>query len=300
MYVITGATGNTGSVVARKLLSEGKEVRAIGRSRDRLASLSDAGAEAFVCDMTDTAALTRAFSGAQAVYAMVPSAMTTQDLRADQDQIAEAIAGAVEQAGVKYVVSLSSVGADRAEGTGPIVGLHGLEQRLNRIPGLNVLHLRPGYFMENTFEQIGAIQAMGITAGPLRSDLMIPMIATRDIGAAAAKALLDLDFGPQQTSELLGQRDISMAEVATIIGKAIGKPDLTYMQLPDEQVRTALTSLGMSLNLVNLILEMSAGLNSAHVRALQTRSPENTTPTSYELFVKEEFVPRYGGKSMSA
>src|SRR5688572_88924 len=105
MYVITGATGNTGNVVARKLLSEGKQVRAIGRSRDRLASLANAGAEAFVCDITDTAALTKAFSGARAVYAMIPSAMTTQGLRADQDQTADAIARAIEQSGVKYVVS---------------------------------------------------------------------------------------------------------------------------------------------------------------------------------------------------
>jgi uncharacterized protein YbjT (DUF2867 family) len=300
MYVITGATGNTGNFVARKLLAQGQKVRAIGRSADRLRPLAAEGAEPFVCDLTDAAALVTAFSGAQAVYAMIPPSMTSPDYRADQAKVTDAIAHAIEQAQVKYAVSLSSIGADKADGTGPVAGLHYLEQTLNRIPELNVLHLRAAYFMENTLAQIPIIQTMGITAGPLRADLMLPMIAARDIGAAAAEALLALAFNGQQTREQLGQRDISMAEVATIIGKAIGKPDLNYLQLPDEQVRAALTQLGMSLNVANLILEMAGALNSGHMRALEQRSAQNTTPTSFESFVAEEFVPRYRGKSTAA
>jgi uncharacterized protein YbjT (DUF2867 family) len=300
MYGITGATGNTGNVVARTLLGLSQKVRVIGRSADRLEPLTAEGAESFVCDMTQAEAMTKAFSGARAVYAMIPPSMISEDFRADQDKVTNAIAQAIEQAGVKYVVSLSSVGADKPQGTGPIAGLHYLEQKLNQIPDLNVLHLRAAYFMENTLAQIGTIQSMGMTAGPLRPDLMFPMIATRDIGAAAAQALLDLNFTGKQTRELLGQRDMSMNECTTVIGNAIGKSDLKYVQLPDEQVRTALTQLGMSLNVANLLLEMSAAENSGDVRALEERSPLNTTPTSYESFVAEEFVPRYRGKSTAA
>ena len=300
MYVITGATGNTGSIVARTLLGLSQKVRVIGRSADRLKPFTSEGAESFVCDLSDTSALTKAFSGARAVYAMIPPSMTSHDYRADQDKVTNAIAQAIEQTGVKYVVSLSSVGADKADGTGPVAGLHYLEQMLNRIPELNVLHLRPGYFMENTLAQIHTIQAMGITAGPLRPDLVLPMTATRDIGTAAAKALLGLAFTQQQTRELLGQRDISMTEVAAIIGKPIGKPELKYVQLPDEQVRPALTQMGISLNVANLILEMSSALNSGYMTPLEKRSAENTTPTSYESFVAEEFVPRYRGQSTTA
>jgi len=300
MYVITGATGNTGNVVARTLLAQGQRVRAIGRSADRLGPLTAEGAEPFVCELTDAAALVKAFSGARAVYAMIPPSMTSSDFRADQAKVADAIAQAIEQAEVKYAVSLSSVGADKAEGTGPVAGLHQLEQTLNRIPELNVLHLRPAYFMENTLAQIDIIQTMGITAGPLRADVMLPMIATRDIGAAAAEALVRLAFNGQQTRELLGERDLSYSEAATIIGEAIGKPDLNYLQLPDEQLRTALTQMGMSLNVANLILEMAGALNSGHMRQLEKRSEENTTPTSFESFVAEEFVPRYRGKSTAA
>lgn len=293
MYVVTGATGNTGSVVATTLLAKGQLVRVIGRSADRLMSQVTKGAEAFVGDVADASAMTKAFTGAKAAYVMFPPDMTSQDYRAYQDRVTEAIATAIEKARVEYVVSLSSLGADKSDQTGPVVGLHHLEQRLNRIAGLNVLHLRAGYFMENTLAQIGIIHASGITTGPLRPDLKLPMIAARDIGIFAADALSRLDFRGWQTRELLGQRDLSMSEAAAIIGEAIGKPDLAYIQATDEQVRLALTQIGLSLNVANLIVEMSAALNSGHMRALEQRSAQNTTPTSYESFVAEEFVPLY-------
>jgi uncharacterized protein YbjT (DUF2867 family) len=300
MYAITGATGNTGSVIVNHLLTRGQKVRAIGRDVNRLQPLVALAAEPFTADLTDVARLTKAFSGSEAVYAMIPPSMTSEDYRAYQDQVVEAIAIAIERSGVKFVVSLSSIGADKPVKTGPVVGLHHLEQRLNRIPGINVLHLRAGYFMENTLAQAGIIPVAGAASGPLRPDLKLPMISTRDIGAAAAAALSRLDFTGRQTRELLGQRDISMAEVTAIIGKAIGKPSLTYVQASDEQSRSALIHMGMSRNIADLILELSAALNSGHARALEPRSTANTTPTWYETFVAEEFLPLYKRQSAAA
>jgi uncharacterized protein YbjT (DUF2867 family) len=300
MYVVTGATGNTGRVVASQLLDQGKKVRVIGRSKERLQPLVDRGAEAFVADLSDQAALTKAFTGAEGVYAMIPPSATSQDFRDEQRQVAKAIAGALESARVKHAVALSSIGADKEAGTGPVAGLHEFEEILNRIAGLNVLHLRAGYFMENTLGQAAAIHAMGKTAGPLRGDLKLPLIATRDIGSAAAELLTALDFSGKQTRELLGQRDLSMDEATAIIGKAIEKPDLKYVQLPGEQMQPAFVQMGMSPNVAGLILEMAAALNSGHMRALEQRSKENTTPTLFETFVKEEFVPVYRGQKQAA
>ncbi|MGH9570554.1 MAG: NAD(P)H-binding protein, partial [Candidatus Angelobacter sp.] len=159
MYVVTGATGNTGSVVAHRLLNQGKEVRVIGRSADRLQQLAARGAEPYVADITDQADLARVFAGAEAVYAMLPPHISSQDVPAEQQHMIEAIAGALEQAKVRHAVSLSSIGADKDSGTGPVVWLHAFEDRLNRVAGLNVLHLRCGYFMENTLSQAGTIAA---------------------------------------------------------------------------------------------------------------------------------------------
>lgn len=300
MYVVTGVTGNTGSAVASRLLAAGKKVRGIGRHAEHMQWLAQKGGEPFVADLTDTKALDGAFAGAEGVYVMVPPDMSVSDFRAHQDAVTESIAAALERSRVTHAVTLSSVGADKAEKTGPVVGLHRMEERLDRIAGLNVLHLRAGYFMQNTLAQIAPIQKQGMAMGPISPELKLPMIAARDIGAAAADELLKLDFQSHHTRELLGPRDIAYNECTTIIGKAIGKPDLKYVQPPEDRIRAAMQQMGMSADFVNLILEMAAALNTGHMKALEARSARNTTPTTFETFVHEEFLLRYKSSKVAA
>jgi uncharacterized protein YbjT (DUF2867 family) len=293
MYVVTGATGNTGSIVAKELLTHGKKVRVIARTADRLQPLTELGAEPFAADITDTSALSHAFTGAQAVYVMLPPDVRSDNVVAHSERASDALASAIGKNRIRYAVALSSIGADKTEKTGSVAALTHLEQKLCRITGLNVICLRCGYFMENTLAQIGMIQMMGQAGGPLRADLKLPMTASRDIGAFAADALLKMNFGGKRTHEVLGQRDLDMNEATAIIGKAIGKPDLQYVQLPPDQVRPGLMQVGMSGNMAHLLKEMSDSLNSGHIRALEKRSPENTTATSFEMFVEDTFMPLY-------
>jgi uncharacterized protein YbjT (DUF2867 family) len=300
MYVVLGATGNTGSVVAETLLAANQKVRVVGRSKERLARFATRGAEAFVADLTDPAALTKAFAGARAAYTLLPPDPSSPNYRAHQDEETNSIAVALEAAGVTHAVTLSSFGADKPDKTGPVLGLHVMEERLAQIPKLNALHLRAGYFMENTLPQVGIIKNFGMMAGPVRADLALPTIATRDIGAAAAEALLKLDFAGQQTHELLGQRDLTYLQMAKIIGTAIGIPNLTYVQMPAEQTIQAMTQMGMSKSFATLICEMADALNSGYMRPLEPRSAANTTPTSFEEFVHNVFVPAYKGQATTA
>jgi uncharacterized protein YbjT (DUF2867 family) len=293
MYVVLGASGNTGHVVTQNLLARQQKVRAVGRNEAHLQPFAAQGAEIFIGDVTDADALTRALQQADAAYVMIPPNPTSNDPVGHYDRVGDAIAAGIKNSKVKNVVALSSVGADKPRGTGPVVGLHNFEQKLSGIDGLNVLFLRPGYFMENTLGQGAVIRMMGAVAGPFRPDLKLPMIATRDIGIATADALLQHDFHGKQTRELQGQRDLDYTEVAAIIGKAIGKPDLRYVQPPNEQIHPALVQTGMSEKLADLILEMAGSLNSGYMRFLEPRSPQNTTPTSFETFAAEVFVPAY-------
>jgi uncharacterized protein YbjT (DUF2867 family) len=293
MYVVLGASGNTGHVVAKNLLTSGQRVRVVGRNAAHLQFLAAEGAEVFTADLTDVSALTKAFQQANSAYVMIPPTPTSNDVRASQDRVSDAIAKAARDAGVKNIVSLSSFGADKPSGTGPVVGLHDLERKLNRIDGANILHLRAGYFMENTLPQAAAISKMGFAVGPVHPDLKLPMIATSDIGKAAAEALLRLDFQGKHTRELQGQRDLDYIEAATIIGKAIGKPDLKYIQAPDDQLRGAMVQMGMSDNFAGLILEMASALNSGEMRTLEPRTAINTTSTKFEDFIAESFVPAF-------
>ncbi|MGA7796289.1 MAG: NAD(P)H-binding protein [Candidatus Acidiferrales bacterium] len=293
MYVITGATGNTGSVAAEKLLATGAKVRVIGRDAKRLERFTKNGAEAVVAEMTDAAALEKAFSGARAVYAVMPPNVTSPDVRAYQEQVTDSLASAIRNNAIPYAVALSSTGADKTYGTGPVMGVHGLEEKLQSIDKLNVLSLRCGYFMENLLPQVGIIQSLGFMAGPVRVDVPLPMIYTRDIGEAAADSLLKLDFVGMQTQELLGARHVTYAEAAKIIGDAIGKPDLTYRQVPATVLKPAMMQMGMSSNMVDLLLEMSDALNTGHMKSNEPRSARNTTPTTLEMFVAEVFAPAF-------
>jgi uncharacterized protein YbjT (DUF2867 family) len=296
MYVILGASGNTGSIVANFLLSKGKKVRVVGRDSGRLQRFVDKGAEAFTADMSDAAALTKAFSGARAAYLLLPPAKS----REEQERESDAIAKTVKESGLRYAVYLSSYGAQVPEGTGPVAGLHSSEQKLNAISGLNVLHLRAAYFMENNLAAIGMIHRMGLFGNALLPDVKFPMVATRDVGNYAAQRLLDLDFSGKQTRELLGERDLSMTETTAVIARGIGKPDLRYEQFPYDQVQQVLTQLGVPPKGAAMYIEMYKAINAGVLVPLESRSRENTTPTSIEQFVQDVFAAAYHRKAPSA
>ena len=176
-YVILGATGNTGSIIADFLLSKGENVRVVGRDVGRLQRFVRKGAEAFPADMTDAAALTKAFTGARAAYAILPPLHS----REEQEQQSDAIAKGVKESGLRYAVHLSSYGAQVPQGTGPVTGLHSSEEKLNAINGLNVLHLRAAYFMENNLAAIDMIRGMGLFGHAL-------------LGAPSSVLLVSFDF----------------------------------------------------------------------------------------------------------
>jgi uncharacterized protein YbjT (DUF2867 family) len=296
MYVILGASGNTGSIIASSLLSKGMKVRVVGRDAGRLERFVRLGAETFTANMSDAAGLTKAFRGARAAYLMLPPAKSREDQERDSDGIAKA----VRESGLCYAVHLSSYGAQVPEGTGPVAGLHSSEQKLNAISGLNVLHLRAAYFMENNLAAIGLIQGMGIFGNALLPDLKLPMAATRDVGDYAAQRLLDLDFSGKQTRELLGERDLSMTEVTAVIARGIRKPDLRYEQFPYDQVQQVLIQMGVPPKGAALYIEMYKAINAGVLIPQELRSPENTTPTSLEKFVQDVFAPAYHGKASAA
>jgi len=163
-----------------------------------------------------------------------------------------------------------------------------------------VLHLRAGYFMENNLAAISMVHAMAILGHAVLPHLKIPMIATRDIGDYAARRLLNLDFSGKQTRELLGERDLSMNDATAIIARGIGKPDLRYVQFPYEEVQQVFMQMGVPAKTAGQFIEMYKAMNEGVAAAQEPRSPENTTPTSFEKFVQDVFVPAYHGKAATA
>ena len=280
---VLGATGKTGGTVAARLLAAGVKVKAIGRSADKLAALQKQGAQTIAADVDDAAALTEALRGSDAAYLMIPGDYTKPDLLGQYGRAAEAIDRAVRAAGVRRAVFLSSLGGERTGGTGPIAGLHGAEERLRAIGGLALLILRAGYFYENSYGTLGLIKHQGINGSAIEPGIPMPSIAAADIGDVAAEALLKSDFSGVVVRELTGPRDLTMAEVTGLLGKAIGKPDLPYVRFPDEGYVAGLESAGFAPDAARLFLEMATAFNKGLVGP-QPGTEKVRTATSFEAF----------------
>lgn len=297
MYAITGATGNIGSRVADILLARGEKVRLISRDAARLQQYVERGAEPAVGDLKDTKFLTEAFTGVKAVYSMIPPDYEARDFRSYQNVVGISIATAINNAGVSHVVNLSSQGADLPRGTGPILGLRDQEERLNELRDVNVLHLRCTYFMENLLAEVPFIHEHGFAGSAVRGDLKFAMIATRDIADRVAGYLLARDFSGKSYRDLLGQRDLTMQEAFTIIGRRIGIIDLKYVQFSYEDAAMAMVDIGLSPNFSALLVEMSRALNTGLFAVNRPRTAENSTPTSIEEF-STFFAEVYAGAAL--
>lgn len=286
MIVVTAATGHIGKVLVEELLRRKEKVRALGRDLQKLKPLENVGAEILALNLTDSAAVKKSFQGAEAVFTLIPPNYAASNLMAEYGRIGQVYADALKDAQVKFVVNLSSIGAQLPDKTGPMKGLHQVEEKFNQLGQVNILHLRPPYFMENLFVNLGLIKGKGINGSPLKPDLAIPMIATQDIAHVAADRLAKRDFKGHTVMELHGQRDLSMTEATQALGKAIGKPDLPYVQFPYDEALKAMITMGLSQNVSESLIEMNQAFNNGIVKPTQPRSTVSTTPTSIEEFAK--------------
>jgi uncharacterized protein YbjT (DUF2867 family) len=294
MYTILGATGNVGKKITEYLVAKEEKVRMVARTEDRLRPLVGKYAEAFVGDILDTDFLTRAFTGADAVFSLIPPNYKTENFLSYADRAGESIARALQAAKITHVVNLSSVGGELSSRTGPITGLHRQEERLNRIKGLNVLHLRAAYFMENLLGGIELIKTKGINGSAVRGDLRMPMIATRDIAAFAAERLAKSESTGTSVAYLLGPRDLTLTEATMTIGIKIGLPNLQYITFPYADAEKGLVSAGLSPDMSRLYVEMSRAFNEG--RIVVKREEGISTPTTLDEFCTTVFVPAYTHK----
>ncbi len=297
--VVTGASGNVGSKLVRLLLERGHKVRAVARDATRMGFLGAQGADVHPGSVTDAGFLASVLAGADAAFLMVPNHDTAPDHRAFQREVVGACADAAGRAGLPLALALSSVGAELPSGTGPVAGLHEFEAALDRVPGLAAVPLRAGWFFENFLFSIGLIRALGVNAGPLRPDVPLPMIATRDIADAAARRFEACFAGAAAAGVqyLLGPRDYTMAEATAILGQAIGKPRLAYRELPFEDARSAMLGLGLSESVADDMLELQRACNDGRIQAQEPRSPANTTPTGLDDFAHAVFAPVFNAAS---
>jgi uncharacterized protein YbjT (DUF2867 family) len=253
MFVVLGATGHTGSVVAETLLAQKKPVRVVVRSAEKGLSWQTKGAEIAIASLDDVPAMTKAFQGAQGLYLLVPPNYGASAWLAEQRQRMDQAAEAIQASGIAHVVFLSSVGGQIPAGTGPIRAARYGEQRMGTV-AQNLTILRPCYFMENWGPGIGMARAQGLLPTFIAPATKIPMISTKDIGLIGAQRLIMGGKG-KQIVELAGPQEYSPDQAAAALSKLLGKAVLAQLA-PLSAVVPTFNSFGFSDEAAKLFEEM--------------------------------------------
>lgn len=242
MYAITGITGQVGGAVARALLAAGKPVRAVARDPAKAAEWTGRGCAFARADMGDAAALALAFSGAEGVFVLLPPIFDPSPDFAEARAVIAAVRTALEQARPARIVCLSTVGADCAR-PNLLTQLRMMEEALRDLP-MPVAFLRAAWFMENAAWDVAPARETGTISSFLQPlDRAIPMIATEDVGRAAA-TLLQREWSGVHVAELQGPA-VSPQDIAATLAALIGKPVRAEI-VPHDQWEALFRAQGMT------------------------------------------------------
>ena len=263
-YVITGSLGHVGKPLVEKLSSVGHSVTVVSSKAERAAAIEALGAKAAIGTVEDKAFLARTFKGADAVFTLVPPQVGAADWKHYIAGIGEHYASAILTAGVKNVVNLSSIGAHMPEGCGPVSGLHFVEKTLNALDNVSVRHLRPGFFYTNFLASIGMIKQAGVIGGNYGQDSTLVLVHPSDIADAAAEELTKLSFKGKSIRYIVSDEKTTH-EIASILGKAIGKPDLKWVDHTDEETLNGMLQSGMPEETARNYVEMGAAMRSGEM-----------------------------------
>jgi len=275
-YIITGGAGHISKPLTLQLLQAGHHITVIGRSAANLTAVVEAGAKAAIGSVEDVEFLTKTFSGADAVYTMVPPKFDAADWKGYIEQVDKNYAAAIKAAGVKYVVNLSSIGAHMVDGCGPVSGLHRGEVALNSLDDVNIKHLRPAYFYQNLLANVGLVKHAGIIGGnygtPAKGFVVVDQ---SDIANVAAEELLGLDFTGHSV-RYIASDEVTAEEIASIIGEAVGKPQLPWVVFADDQALQGMLGAGLPEEVAKNYVEMGVALRTGAM----TEDYWNHHPTS--------------------
>jgi len=283
-YVITGSLGNISKPLAERLVAASHSVTVISSKADKVAQIEAIGANAAIGSVEDIDFLTKTFSGADGVYTMVPPNFGSGNWKKYIAGIGENYAAAIKAAGVKNVVNLSSMGAHMPDGCGPVSGLFFVEKALNGLDGVNVKHLRPGFFYPNFLGNIGMVKHMGIIGANYGEGSKLVLVHPDDIAEAATEELLGLTF-KGKSYRYITSDEKTTNEVAAILGNAIGKPELPWIDLKDEDLLAGLLQAGLPEEIAKNYVEMGAAMRSGEMSAdYNLNRPAQFGKTKFEAF----------------
>jgi uncharacterized protein YbjT (DUF2867 family) len=267
--LVTGSLGNISKPLTKDLVQKGHHVTVISSNKEKQPDIEALGATAAIGSLEDVDFLASTFTGADAVYCMVPPNNyfdLNLDLLAYYRRLGNNYAQAIGQSGVKRVVNLSSIGAHLDKGSGILLGAHDVEQILNELSSdVAITHLRPTSFYYNLLGYIDTIKAVGSIAANYGADDKIPWVSPIDIAAVIAEEIATPLVG--RKVRYVASEELTGTETARILGAAIGKPDLNWIIISNEQMLSGLESVGMNPQIAAGLVEMYSSLHSGVLAA---------------------------------
>ncbi|WP_426589376.1 NAD(P)H-binding protein [Mucilaginibacter sp. R-33] len=284
--IVTGSTGNISKPLTQTLTAAGHNVTVISSNADKIAEIESLGAKAAIGSLTDADFLTETFTGADALYAMVPPNFGAESLRAYQNETGKSYAEAIKRSGIKKVVALSSIGAHLDNGVGPIKGIHDVEGILNGLDGVAVKFIRAPFFYINFFSNIPLIKHQGILGSNYPANTRLIMVHPTDIAAAVAEEL-QKDFTGKSIRYIVSDESTS-GGVAAVLGEAIGNPNLPWIEFTDEQLAEGLSQAGVPLEMTRNFVEMGTAVKSGKIwEDYDKHRPASSGKVSLQDFARE-------------
>ncbi len=285
--VLTGSLGNISKPLAQQLIAQGHAVTIISHSPARSDAILAKNATPVIGSLEDVDFLTETFQAADAIYTMVPPDFSVPDYTQFAQKVSTNYAKAIRQVGVRYVVNLSSVGSAVA-GQPPLTEYYNLETELNALPDVNVLHLRPGMFYTNFYGVLPMIKYQNILGNNFDGEVIMPMSHPADIATVAAKALHHRNFEGKSAVHIVSDQK-SGNEIAQLLGKAIGKPELQWIAFSDSQLLSALQQNGFSEYIAqHYFVDMGIAIREGVLsRFYQMHISETVGNIPFEEFVKD-------------
>ncbi|HTF21453.1 MAG TPA: NAD(P)H-binding protein [Chryseolinea sp.] len=283
---IGGSLGNIGKPLTQKLVTAGHKVTVISSQPARQQEIESLGAKAAIGFVNDAAFLTSALAGADAVFAMTPPNLGGSNVIVNTVNAGAAYATAIRKADVKRVVMLSSIGAHLPDGNGPIAAIHQIEKIYQQLPDVSVTFLRAGYFYNNFYHDIPMIRNAGIEGSNFSFSTLMPLVHPKDIATAAAGELIGMPAG-KHVRYIVG--DLRMGvDIAKVLGAAIAKPELPWVEFSDEQAIQGMMQAGVPEEIAHLYAEMGAGFRKGTIiEDFERQGAPVTGAIRLEEFAKE-------------
>jgi uncharacterized protein YbjT (DUF2867 family) len=291
--IVTGSTGNISKPLTGILVAAGHNVTVISSNADKVAEIEALGATAAIGSLADADFLTTTFTGADALYAMVPPSFAAESLRAYQNETGKSYTEAIKRSGINKVVMLSSIGAHLDSGVGPIKGIHDVEGIFNGLDGVDIKFVRAPFFLTNFFGNIDLIKHQGIIGSNYDADTRLIMVHPRDIAAAVAEELQGSFTG--KSVRYIVSAEATTSQVAAALGEAIGNPSLPWIEFTDEQLEGGLLQAGVPAEMTRNFVEMGTAVRSGEIwEDYDKHRPTISGKVTLQDFAKE-FAAVYNG-----